>query len=103
MRCYNAAMAKRFQFSMRRLFIGTTLFGVGAALVHAVTLQTLVHSFGELCFVYGAFFGAPTAFVAGCGAIIETDPRKLIRPIAILLLFGFAFFTLATIAYFTSP
>jgi hypothetical protein len=90
MRCYNAAMSERFQFSMRRLFIATTLFGAAAALGRFVEIELNegIQSVGGVCLFYVTFFGGLGAFIAGCGVIIERHLRRLIRPLAILMIFG---------------
>jgi hypothetical protein len=101
MRCYNAAMSKPFQFSMRRLFIATTLFAIAAALLHAfASFSDSIYSYGKICEWYFALFGGLTAFIAGCGVIIEAEPRRIIRPIAWLLLLGLVLFTLSTFGHF---
>jgi hypothetical protein len=101
MRCYNAAMRRPFQFSLRRLFIATTLFGIAAELLHAlVDVPNSFDSYGLLCAWYVELFGSLTAFIAGCGVIVEAEPRKIVRPIALLVLFGLALFTLSTLGHF---
>jgi hypothetical protein len=83
-------MRKTLQFSMRRLFVATTLFSIAAALGRFVAIEVNggVESVGGVCLVYLTFFGGLAAFIAGFGAIVEAEPRKLVRPLAILLIFG---------------
>lgn len=86
---WRQAESKPFQFSMRRLFIATTLFCVAAALGRFVVFEVNngVESVGGVYIFYLTFFGGVAAFIAGVGAIVEAQPRKLVRPLAVLLIF----------------
>jgi hypothetical protein len=91
MRCYNAAMGKPFQFSMRRMLIAVSFWCAGLGMfkwLNWITRAYVVHPVLGFAIVFaaGAFVGG------GIGVIIR-------RPILCAVVGG-AFLILAEVAWF---
>jgi hypothetical protein len=73
MRCYNAAMKKPFQFSMRRMFAAATLFCV-AAMLWALYLKMHDSNLSRLheCLVALLYLGSFTTLGAAIGTLTHT-------------------------------
>jgi hypothetical protein len=87
MRCYNAAMSKPFQFSMRRMFVAVALFGAAAWLARVTfyAINNPTRNDGGTV-AYSALVGCIVCGVAGCGTITETRIAKIVSPLILLVL-----------------
>jgi hypothetical protein len=84
-------MTRRFQFSLRRMFVATALFALAAWSI-AECQRQISRSLGDRASgvaAYLLFIGAIMSGIAGFGAITEKQVSKIAKPLAVFALVAF--------------